>query len=578
MVQFNTKEKELIIKLVYYGPGLSGKTTNLKHIHKTTDPDKNTQLISLNTEKDRTLFFDLLPYEIGHLSGMKIKLQLYTVPGQAQYSTTRKAVLSGADGIAFIADSQRYMMTSNINSLKDMIFNLKENNINHDKIPLVLQYNKRDLPKISGINELNNILNRRNSPYFEGIALNGDGVFETLTKLLNDTIDYIVKEYEISVLTEDISKIKKLIKKNLGRWTKDFIPEEEISHEEEASNNDTVKQEMKESPTEPKFSFETKDPLEEIMLLEKQYGKGSTYTEQEPIDNYVPEESEEVEEAEERLISDKELIEKAVDSNVKISQLYVQLDDIKRQLREKINELSVLNQVSNLMASGENVPEILKQIFKYAMEAKKLQHGSLLVPKKDSYKQLICIGFDKDPISSINLRDGTSLLKKLAEKKKIIAVNVLNSASIVDLGLDEDDFLNELEDLEIDSFIIAPMISKGVIHGIFNYYRVNSPFEFNKEDTEFLYSLATQGALVIENTKLKHKSSVSNITKGNKKTENLERLMHIVQKRLQGNINSLNSINEYFSASSQTHLELIVKNEKEMNKKVLKTINDIIER
>lgn len=573
MVQFNTKEKELIIKIVYYGPGLSGKTTNLKHIHRTTDPDKTTKLISLNTENDRTLFFDLLPYEIGNLSGMKIKLQLYTVPGQAQYKSTRKAVLNGSDGIVFVADSQRYMMTANIENMKDMIINCRENNININNVPLVLQYNKRDLPKISSVNELNNILNKRNVPSFEAVALNGEGVFETLKQVLYNAIDHIIKEYEISVIQSEVQNIKKLIEKNLGRFYKNGMEDEkhiETEQDNIQEHNYDGKTPMKEINTSPVITINEIDVDKQMKDLENQFlDNGNGQGMKDP--SFKTEETiEEVKTKKPKTVPD--LIEKAVDSNIKISQLYVQVDDVKRQLNQKVKELAVLNQVSNLMASNEEVPEILKRIFKYAMEAKMLQHGSLLVPKKDGYKQLICVGFEKDPINNINTRENGNLLNILSNRKNITAVNVLNSSTLIDLNIQDESWIKKIEELEIDSFLIAPLISKGNIHGVFNFYRVNSPFDFSKDDVEFINSLAAQAAMVIENTKLKHKSGKDESVK----IQNFGRVLLVIQKRLQGNIGALNNLHEYFSSSAQTHLELLVKNEKEMNKKLLKSINDII--
>src|SRR5262245_37151709 len=171
---------QMTAKIVYYGPGLCGKTTNLQFIHQKTASRSRGEMISLETETDRTLFFDLLPIEVGVIGGMKVRLQLYTVPGQVFYNATRKLVLKGVDGIVFVADSQMAMLDANIESLRNLEANLVELNIASDQIPLIFQYNKRDIRVIQTVDKLNEVLNPQGSPWFEAAALHGIGVFETL--------------------------------------------------------------------------------------------------------------------------------------------------------------------------------------------------------------------------------------------------------------------------------------------------------------------------------------------------------------------------------------------------------------
>ncbi len=187
MALFNYATKEITLKIVYYGPGLSGKTTNLQHLHSSLDPARRGKLLSLSTEADRTLFFDFLPVELGKIKDFSIRFQLYTVPGQVRYNATRKLVLKGADAVVFVADSQRQVRQQNIESLQNMRENLLANNLDPDDIPIAFQYNKRDLDNIMSLEEMNKDLNARRAPYFEAIAINGTGVketFEAVTKLL----------------------------------------------------------------------------------------------------------------------------------------------------------------------------------------------------------------------------------------------------------------------------------------------------------------------------------------------------------------------------------------------------------
>jgi len=180
---------QMAAKIVYYGPGLCGKTSNLSYIYAKTTPNSRGEMVSLETESDRTLFFDLLPIEVGTIGGFKTRLQLYTVPGQVFYNTTRKLVLKGVDGLVFVADSQRPMREANVESFNSLVDNLEDLGLEMSELPLVLQYNKRDLKNILTVDELNHDLNARAvHPFFEASAINGNGVFETLKEITKLTL------------------------------------------------------------------------------------------------------------------------------------------------------------------------------------------------------------------------------------------------------------------------------------------------------------------------------------------------------------------------------------------------------
>jgi len=200
MALFNYATKEITIKIVYYGPGLSGKTTNLQYLHSIFDPSKRGKLLSLATEADRTLFFDFLPVELGKISDFSIRFQLYTVPGQVRYNATRKLVLKGADAVIFVADSQREMKEQNIDSLKNMHENLVANNIDPYEIPVIMQYNKRDIKNILSVNELNKDLNEEGKhEYREAIAIDGTGVEDTFKRITKLVIEGISKKHKINI-------------------------------------------------------------------------------------------------------------------------------------------------------------------------------------------------------------------------------------------------------------------------------------------------------------------------------------------------------------------------------------------
>jgi mutual gliding-motility protein MglA len=176
----NYLSREINCKIVYYGPGLCGKTTNLQYIYQKTNPDAKGKMISLATETERTLFFDFLPLALGEIRGFKTRFHLYTVPGQVFYDASRKLILKGVDGVVFVADSQIARMEANVESLENLRTNLAEQGYSLDKLPYVIQYNKRDMPGIAPVEELRALLNPTAVPEFEGVASTGVGVFDTL--------------------------------------------------------------------------------------------------------------------------------------------------------------------------------------------------------------------------------------------------------------------------------------------------------------------------------------------------------------------------------------------------------------
>jgi signal recognition particle receptor subunit beta len=180
MTFINYASREINCKIVYYGPGLCGKTTNLQYIFDKTNPAAKGKLISLATETDRTLFFDFLPLELGTVRGFKTRFHLYTVPGQVFYDASRKLILKGVDGVIFVADSQVERMDANVEAIENLDTNLRTQGYDLSAIPYVLQLNKRDLPNVASVAEMKQLLTKKNEPIFEAVAAKGPGVFETL--------------------------------------------------------------------------------------------------------------------------------------------------------------------------------------------------------------------------------------------------------------------------------------------------------------------------------------------------------------------------------------------------------------
>ncbi len=224
MVQFNTRANEILLKLVYYGPGLSGKTTNLQSLHAMCSDEQRGEMFSVNTQEDRTLFFDLLPINLGYIYGNAIHLQIYTVPGQVQYDASRRVVLGGADGVVFVADSSEAKMQDNVDSLSNLYHNLNANRLNIKQIPFVIQYNKRDLPDALAVGVMNRRLNFRSVPYFESVANRGTGVLDSFLAITRETVGYTFKKYHLDKKIKDFDEMLNLIESNVRRGMRELPP------------------------------------------------------------------------------------------------------------------------------------------------------------------------------------------------------------------------------------------------------------------------------------------------------------------------------------------------------------------
>jgi len=268
MVNFNYSSREVTVKIVYYGPGLCGKTTSLQHIYETIPGPKKGKMVSLATQTDRTLFFDFLPIELGKIKGLSTKIQLYTVPGQVFYDSTRKLVLKGADGVVFVADSQNDMIQANIDSFDNLMLNLQGSGLDLSKLPHVIQYNKRDLKNIAPIDQINKSLNKFNAPYFPTSAVTGEGVHEALRAVIKEVLKDIAKKYnlELDEMLFEEKKISKNFEKKKNIQTMSEVSGDDINP------GDSVN--LSEIPFPEEFSEELEeldsiDQLHEIEELEE---------------------------------------------------------------------------------------------------------------------------------------------------------------------------------------------------------------------------------------------------------------------------------------------------------------------
>lgn len=238
MVQFNSQKKEILLKIVYYGTGLSGKTTNLKSLHKFVTTQTDSELFSVNTMEDRTLFFDLMPIDI-EAAGRKIKFQVYTVPGQVHYDSTRRIILAGADGVVFIADSDADKIKENIEALNNLYKNLNANRLDIKTIPIAFQYNKRDLPNITPFEVIDRKLNFRQAPSFEGIATEGKGVVETFKSVALDVVKNIVTKYKLVKSEADIKTVLNDVTDSLEKLLKTDSKDSDILESKDLEDTNT---------------------------------------------------------------------------------------------------------------------------------------------------------------------------------------------------------------------------------------------------------------------------------------------------------------------------------------------------
>lgn len=282
MVLFNYASKEITAKVVYYGPGLCGKTTNLQFIYDSLPSNNKSKMLSLATKTDRTLFFDFLPLDLGKIRGMRTKLQLYTVPGQVYYNSTRQLVLKGTDAVVFVADSQDFAIDANLESLQNLEDNLRRQGIRMNEIPLVLQYNKRDLTNILPVAELNTLLNKRDLPCFESVATTGLGVEQTLKAITQIVLQHLVKRYGLE--THETSESQEIEVLNPKLPT-------ESSQEDTVWAEDNVLATTVAVPTQTTSEYVVEDAMdsgEGIPVVPAELISSPTTQAEEPLDQRVP--------------------------------------------------------------------------------------------------------------------------------------------------------------------------------------------------------------------------------------------------------------------------------------------------
>ncbi len=465
MVQINFAGKEIMTKVVYYGPALCGKTTNLQKLHQITDPQGETKLFSINTDKDRTLFFDLLPLNIGKVHGYNIKLQVFTVPGQVHYGSTRRAVLSGADAVVFVADSQHSMMDANIESLRDLGVNLQLNGLDIESLPLVLQYNKRDLAAVSPLGELEKQLNDTGHQSFEAIALNGKGVLETFVAVVKEMMTQIVEKYRLNRGNKKVDITGQLV--------------QALEAFKETSVEDTNPVDMR------KLLLTFEQPSERIV---PEWGA----SEEDSANDTLP-----------GAMSNNELIERAVAANMELANIYVQLDESKKQVETKVKQLKSVTRIGEAITSILELEKLLSTVGRLLGE-----HAgdsiciSLVEGRPLDLKPRINYKITKDPIFQLRAEKGKTLAHLLAHQRRPVIVSSASNENWYHL-------INSKFPC-IQGLLSVPLMSHRRLLGLINIMTTDTQRRFDEEDIKFYGATAKFLSTAIENARLYGMVSVLN--------------------------------------------------------------------
>jgi signal transduction histidine kinase/signal recognition particle receptor subunit beta len=459
MAQISHADKEIKLKIVYCGPALSGKTTNLIYVHQVLFPNQKVKLFSINTGDDRTLFFDLLPLDLGRVKGYDLKLQLFTVPGQVRYNQTRRAVLQKADGVVFVADSQRKEQSANRESYENMMENLAANHIDYQAIPLVVQYNKQDLDEILPSRELDALLNERKVPHFGAIAVTGVGVLQTLKNSILQVLDRFNRDFPDFPVAEIEEKIDRSFEAVLEAYQKQTRPP---SAESTADAESTFRSRLQSSA----HNIKVRENREDI----------------------VP----------------GELLDKAVETNIEIAELYNELNTAKNLLEQKNRELTILGQIAQALTEPFDQEQLPRMIFKSILMTFQTGHGTLLEfnPESRQLRELYVSGFNRDPLTSLTLAPGVHAARHLFEQKKAFGYNVFSFDKAGLPGMTAEQLAESLKKLKIMAFMTVPICASGACYGLMTVYQMINESSvlkaFGPDDLKFFGRLGSSVSLAFE--------------------------------------------------------------------------------
>lgn len=435
MVQFDNRQWQAKIKIVYYGPALGGKTTCLKAIHKVIDPKRRTKLYSLNTATDRTLFFDLLALDLGRIRGYRLMLQLYTVPGQVQYTATRKAVLSGADGVVFVADSQESRAEANGKSLQDLWENLAFNGLDRETIPLAVHFNKRDLDGILPVEEMEQTLNPRKVPTFPSVALSGEGVMECFGDVVLRTLESVAGRLGVGGNPQAIHRLQEQARSALSPYVGEDLSPKELEGDSEV--------------TTPSFAASPTEPL-----------------------------------------ARDDLVGEAVRANLVMTDLNANLDIVKRQLQRKVRVLDGICRFAEELTALRDPASMLKDLLRCTIRLLEVPAAAIsMIPGSGPMREAVIHGLKRDPLLSTVDTSGRPLAMAVIEENKPVLIAPEIDAS------EELPYLDAITEAGFGSAVAIPMVAQGRTVGMLTAFVKSDRPALEKEDLQLAAGLAASGAM-----------------------------------------------------------------------------------
>jgi signal transduction histidine kinase/signal recognition particle receptor subunit beta len=446
MVQFDNQYKQVKLKVVYYGPALGGKTTCLQHIHRITDPQKRSKLYTLNTASDRTLFFDLLSLDLGRVRGYRVTLQLYTVPGQVQYNATRRAVLAGADGVVFVADSQVSQQKANLESLDNLGENLRANGLDPETIPVVLLLNKRDLPDPVTRAKMEKDLNRGGWSTFETVATSGRGVVESFAKIAEGAVISVADRLGLSQQTEALGKLVASVQTALRPFM----------------------------PASPEQAQRLPAPAEPPVVLRPAAGEvGEAFDEE-------------------------HLLGEAVRANVAMTDLNVRLDTLTRDLERRAGELRAINEFGRLMSLAREPEDVTGGIVDRLLSDLGVGAGCLLLLNGDGrLVEVLKRGLDDDPLLLPDITGNAAALTILSRRQPFLV-------RLDEIELDPTvggQWVDEMQRRGLVSALALPMIAQDTSLGVVTCYADATHGPFEESDLELAGVLAANAAVALANAR-----------------------------------------------------------------------------
>jgi len=434
MVQFDNQNRLVKIKIVYYGPAIGGKTTSLQQIHLALDPERRTRLYSLNTAEDRTLFFDLLSLNLGRIRDFRLSFQLYTVPGQVQYDATRRTVLAGADGVVFVADSQVDQREANLESLKNLRQNLIANGLDVQTIPVVYQYNKRDLSSILSLEEMESGLNPQGLPSFPTVAITGGGVLDAFAAIGELTLVAVADKLGVGSNPQALDRLRQQMNKAMAPFLA--------------------------APGDPR-------PADDVEITVAERG-GETL----------------------EALTDDDLVTEAVRANLAMCDLNARLDSLSRLLERKVRVMTGISDYGRAVSNQRDPAAALRLLISTAIKLLEVQGASvLIVPTSGRLREAVVHGFTEDPCNREVNDDGRSIAEALLDRR---APQLVTMTAGDDVGAQA---MAAVEKAGFASAIAVPLQTQDKVVGLLTVYGDAERSDLDEDNLQLATVLASTAAM-----------------------------------------------------------------------------------